>query len=168
MHVYTWGWALTPTASQHILTGEKLSQFLFYCVPDGVRTSSLWIMSPKLYQLSHPVTPSDLTLNFQLHKITDTKVNCNNPQLLHFERFVSHDLHDLVLLNFHIFTTIFSHSLLVCPFQPFLRTKMDSFSDGKKETNFWLANMDRTTILIGQQESLSRSMDKTQILTGQD
>ena len=25
--------------------------------PDGIRTSVLWILSPTLYQLSHPITP---------------------------------------------------------------------------------------------------------------
>ena len=47
----------TPTASQHnIFDLEKLSQCV-YCAPDagGIRTSGLWISSPMLYQLNHPI-----------------------------------------------------------------------------------------------------------------
>ena len=29
----------------------------FSCAPNGIRTSAFWILSPTLYQLSHPVTP---------------------------------------------------------------------------------------------------------------
>ena len=38
---------------------------IFYCAPDadGVRTSGLWISSPTLYQLSHPVTPRQVQLS---------------------------------------------------------------------------------------------------------
>ena len=34
---------------------EKLSH-LFYCAPDGIRTSGPWISSPTLYQLNHSIT----------------------------------------------------------------------------------------------------------------
>ena len=45
----------TPTASQHnIFDSEKLTNLS--CAADGIRTSVLWISSPTLYQLSHPVT----------------------------------------------------------------------------------------------------------------
>ena len=45
----------TPTASQHnVFDSEKLT--VFVCAPDGIRTSVIWILSPTLCQLSHPVT----------------------------------------------------------------------------------------------------------------
>ena len=45
-----------PTASQHnMFDSEKL--FFFNCAPDGIRTSVLRMLSPTLYELSHPVTP---------------------------------------------------------------------------------------------------------------
>ena len=51
--VYTRGLG-TPTVSQHMFVSEKLAHFS--CAPDGVQTSGLWILSPTLYRLSHPVT----------------------------------------------------------------------------------------------------------------
>ena len=55
VRAYTHGALGTPTASQHnIFDSEKLTNFS--CAPDGIRTSVLWISSPTLYQLSHPVT----------------------------------------------------------------------------------------------------------------
>ena len=43
----------TPTTSRHnFFRSEKLTNF--YCAPDGVRISGLWISSPTIYQLSHP------------------------------------------------------------------------------------------------------------------
>ena len=45
----------TLTASQHnMFDSEKLT--MVSCASDGIRTSVLWISSPTLYQLSHPVT----------------------------------------------------------------------------------------------------------------
>ena len=52
---YTRGLGI-PTASQHnIFDSEKLT--IFSWAPDGIRTSVIWILSPTLYHLSHPVTP---------------------------------------------------------------------------------------------------------------
>ena len=55
--VYTRGLG-TPAVSQHnIFYSEKLTIFLVLLTQVGwVRTSSLWISSPMLYQPSHPVT----------------------------------------------------------------------------------------------------------------
>ena len=47
----------------------------FSCAPDGVRTSGLWILSPTLCQLSHPVTR---------HPILTASLN-NDSILLHFD-----------------------------------------------------------------------------------
>ena len=56
--VYTHDGLDTPTTSQHnIFDSKKLSQIFCSCAPDVVRFSGLWILSPALYQLSHPVTP---------------------------------------------------------------------------------------------------------------
>ena len=55
---YTRGLGI-PTASQHnIFDSGKTLTIFFNCAPDtdGVRTSGLWISSPTLYQLSHPIT----------------------------------------------------------------------------------------------------------------
>ena len=54
--VYTHGLG-TPTASQYnICDLEKLSQIVSCAAgAGGVRTSGLWVSSPTLYQLSHPV-----------------------------------------------------------------------------------------------------------------
>ena len=62
--VYTQGFG-TLTASQHnIFDSEKLADFS--CAPDGVRTSGHWILSPTLYQLSHPVTLCWSTMDAEL------------------------------------------------------------------------------------------------------
>ena len=64
--VYTQGLG-TPTAIQHnIFYSEKLT--IFSCALDGIRTSVLWIFSPTLYQLSHPVTIS-ITFSVQAASI---------------------------------------------------------------------------------------------------
>ena len=44
--------------AQHFLLGKTLTKFS--CALHGVRTSGLWVLSPTLYQLSHPVTPFSL------------------------------------------------------------------------------------------------------------
>ena len=44
----------TPTSQHNILTRKNT---IFSCALDRVRTSGLWILSPMLYQLSHPTTP---------------------------------------------------------------------------------------------------------------
>ena len=41
-------------SAQHFWLGKTLTNFS--CAPDGVRTSGLWISSPMLYQLSHPIS----------------------------------------------------------------------------------------------------------------
>ena len=46
----------TPTSQNIMFDSEKLSQF-FLVLLTRFPTSSLWIWSPTLYQLSHPVTP---------------------------------------------------------------------------------------------------------------
>ena len=48
------GWAHQQRVSRTFLT-QKNSQKI-YCAPDGIQTSALWITSPTLYQLSHPIT----------------------------------------------------------------------------------------------------------------
>ena len=51
------GGGVGMTASQHnIFDSEKLSNFSRAPDVDGVQTSGLWIWSPTLYHLSHPVT----------------------------------------------------------------------------------------------------------------
>ena len=63
--VYTGGLAHRHRVSTTFLTRKKRSQ-ICSCAPDAdvVRTSGLWISSPTLYQLSHPVSrivlPADL------------------------------------------------------------------------------------------------------------
>ena len=54
VYIHTGGLG-TPKSSQHnIFDPEKLTNLS--CAPDGVRTLGLWMSSPTLYQLSHPVT----------------------------------------------------------------------------------------------------------------
>ena len=67
--VYTLGLG-TPTASQHenLRLGKTLTNFVLV-LPTGVRTLSLWILSPMFCQLSHPITP-----NMQLNMITRKEV----------------------------------------------------------------------------------------------
>ena len=48
-------WAHRPRVSTTVLTRKNSH---FSCAPDGIRTSVLWILSPTLQQLSHPVTAS--------------------------------------------------------------------------------------------------------------
>ena len=78
----------TPTTSQHKKNYSENSQILF-CAPGGVRTSGLWISSPMLYQLNHPVTPvSDLhdlvctqlqVKTTTTHKLFDMKTKLSQP-----------------------------------------------------------------------------------------
>ena len=53
------GWAHQQRVSTTFFT-RKNSQIL-YCAPDRIRPFILWILSPTLYQLSHPVTPYTCT-----------------------------------------------------------------------------------------------------------
>ena len=55
VRVYTWmGVGHTDKSAPIFWLGKTLTNFS--CAPDRVRTSDLWISSPTLYQLSHPIT----------------------------------------------------------------------------------------------------------------
>ena len=53
MRAYTHGGCAHRQQVQHFLFGKTS----FLCAPDGVQTSGDGILSPTLYQLSHPITP---------------------------------------------------------------------------------------------------------------
>ena len=68
--VYTWG-LRTPTTSQHDICDSEKTLTNCSCAPDGaggIRTSGLWIFSPTLYQLSHPVSPQQDSRNRTVDK----------------------------------------------------------------------------------------------------
>ena len=54
--VYTRGVEHTDSESAQHFWLRKKPHNIFLCAPDGIRTSFLWILSPTLYQLSHPIT----------------------------------------------------------------------------------------------------------------
>ena len=57
------GWAHRQRVSTtFFFDSEKLTNM--YCTPDGIRNSVLWILSPMLYQVSHPVTPMRASFTF--------------------------------------------------------------------------------------------------------
>ena len=59
---YTHGdWAHRQWVITTVLLGKTLT--IFSCAPNGVWTLGLWISSPTLYQLSHPVTPRTDSVN---------------------------------------------------------------------------------------------------------
>ena len=73
MRAHTHGsWAHTDSESaQHFWLGKTLTNF--FHAPDGVWTSGLWVLSPTLYQLSHPVTPKGLK-NVPYHQVMGHEV----------------------------------------------------------------------------------------------
>ena len=55
------GWAHRQRVSTTFLTRKNTH---FSCAPDRIRTSVLWILTPTLYQLGHPVTPDYMLYMF--------------------------------------------------------------------------------------------------------
>ena len=67
----------TRTSQHNMFDSEKLPQ-LFCVLLTGVGTSGLWISSPTLYKLSHPVTPLHYTGTRKLSNIIQSNLTKNH------------------------------------------------------------------------------------------